>query len=189
MTYREKWVQDHPGEEFRVGYVQCPSNHGYRAKESVNDCKPVTCTQCWNSKIPEETPKKEGALARAGKAAVRIAENCQKATEVLVGMNRILDSGDRTEFETGAVRDMREGKGRCDLMPLEVVANYIAEHDEDTDWILSSIREFQKDGCTCHLYSALVFFDEVHWDNCYTMLLEVAKHFEEGAKKYGENNW
>lgn len=34
----------------------------------------------------------------------------------------IKDSGDRTEFETGAVRDMREGKGRCDLMPLDVVA-------------------------------------------------------------------
>ena len=33
----------------------------------------------------------------------------------------ILDSGDRTQFESGAVRDMREGKGRCDLMPLEVV--------------------------------------------------------------------
>ena len=30
---------------------------------------------------------------------------------------QILDSGDRTEFETGAVRDMRLGKGRMDLIP------------------------------------------------------------------------
>lgn len=29
----------------------------------------------------------------------------------------IKDSGDRTQFETGAVRDMHEGKGRCDLLP------------------------------------------------------------------------
>ena len=29
----------------------------------------------------------------------------------------IKDSGNRTEFETGAVRDMAEGKGRCDLLP------------------------------------------------------------------------
>lgn len=29
----------------------------------------------------------------------------------------ILDSGDRTEFETGAVRDMHAGKGRFDLLP------------------------------------------------------------------------
>ena len=27
------------------------------------------------------------------------------------------DSGDRREFETGAVRDMETGKGRCDLLP------------------------------------------------------------------------
>lgn len=29
----------------------------------------------------------------------------------------ILDSGNRREFETGAVRDMAEGKGRMDLLP------------------------------------------------------------------------
>lgn len=29
----------------------------------------------------------------------------------------ILDSGNRREFETGAVRDMAEGKGRLDLLP------------------------------------------------------------------------
>ena len=33
----------------------------------------------------------------------------------------ILDSGDRTEFATGAVRDMHEGKGRCDLLPMCVL--------------------------------------------------------------------
>lgn len=27
------------------------------------------------------------------------------------------DSGHRREFKTGAVRDMAQGKGRCDLMP------------------------------------------------------------------------
>ena len=30
---------------------------------------------------------------------------------------KIKDSGKRREFETGAVRDIQEGKGRCDLMP------------------------------------------------------------------------
>lgn len=29
----------------------------------------------------------------------------------------IKDSGDRTQFETGAVRDMAKGKGRMDLLP------------------------------------------------------------------------
>lgn len=34
----------------------------------------------------------------------------------------IKDSGDRREYETGAVRDMAAGKGRCDLLPLDVAA-------------------------------------------------------------------
>lgn len=32
-------------------------------------------------------------------------------------MSDIKDSGHRREFESGAVRDMPEGKGRCDLLP------------------------------------------------------------------------
>mgnify|MGYP000906022844 CR=1 FL=1 len=52
----------------------------------------------------------------------------------------IKDSGNRHEFESGAVRDMQEGKGRCDLLPPYA-------------------------------------------------LLRLARHFEAGAKKYGERNW
>lgn len=51
----------------------------------------------------------------------------------------IKDSGDRTEFETGAKRDMHTGKGRMDLLP---------------------------------------------WYG----IMEVSKHCEEGALKYGEHN-
>ena len=52
----------------------------------------------------------------------------------------IKDSGERTEFSTGAVRDLHEGKGRFDLLPMCV-------------------------------------------------LLRLAKHYEEGAKKYSDRNW
>lgn len=108
----------------------------------------------------------------------------------------ILDSGDRTEFSTGAVRDMREGKGRCDLMPLDVVASYT------NDVILRSLDRFQQCSDVNYLYRCLDYFSK-YWDDgktkdgaeaisvqrtC-TMLLEVAKHFEEGAVKYGDNNW
>ena len=51
----------------------------------------------------------------------------------------ILDSGNRREFETGAVRDIAEGKGRMDLLP-------------------------------------------------WAAIMEVAKHCEKGAVKYGEHN-
>ena len=33
----------------------------------------------------------------------------------------IKDSGNRREFESGCVRDIAEGKGRCDLLPLDVI--------------------------------------------------------------------
>ena len=108
-------------------------------------------------------------------------------------MNRsepiIKDSGSTTEFDTGAHRDARGGKGRCDLLPLEVVANYICESNDDTDHVLWALREFQKSNSTSYLYSALEAFNVRCWDNCYTMMLEVAKHYEEGADKYGANNW
>lgn len=51
----------------------------------------------------------------------------------------IKDSGDRTEFSTGAKRDMHAGKGRMDLLP---------------------------------------------WN----AIMEVSKHCENGALKYGERN-
>ena len=51
----------------------------------------------------------------------------------------IKDSGNRRAFESGAVRDMSEGKGRMDLLP-------------------------------------------------WAAIMEVSKHCENGAKKYGEHN-
>lgn len=54
--------------------------------------------------------------------------------------NKLCDSGKRQEFDTGSVRDTREGKGRYDLLP-----PYSIER--------------------------------------------LAKHFENGAKKYGDRNW
>ena len=89
----------------------------------------------------------------------------------------IKDSGERREFATGAVRDIQEGKGRCDLLPLDIFGN----------GVLTSIEDFKLTADTNHLRQAIIscdFFPDFH-----TMLLEVAKHFEDGAKKYGEYNW
>lgn len=100
----------------------------------------------------------------------------------------ILDSGNRTEFDTGAVRDIQEGKGRCDLLPLDVVAKYLCTH-ANGDLVILSISEFTKTNEHVYLRVALdKFRAEIDWDQP-TLLLEVAKHFEEGCKKYGERNW
>ena len=100
-------------------------------------------------------------------------------------MNMILDSGNRTEFETGAVRDVQEGKGRCDLMPLMVVAELL-----DSEVILE-IAKFKEFRDVKYLYHCLDSFQETYddFDTLEEMILDVAKHFEQGAKKYGENNW
>jgi hypothetical protein len=99
----------------------------------------------------------------------------------------IKDSGNRTEFETGAVRDIQEGKGRCDLLPLDVVAHVLGGCDDAVDTIIHDISLFQMTGDAKYLLYALGCFNG--FENLQTMILEVAKHFEEGAKKYGEYNW
>ena len=135
----------------------------------------------------KESGKEKGSLQKLGESAKKIAESAVKAVQDMNDtMTAIKDSGDRTEFETGAVRDMREGKGRCDLMPLEVVSRMI---DPDGDTILDCIADFQKTRDTEHLYDAINTFTAAFHNQMDTLILEVAKHFEEGAKKYGENNW
>ena len=100
----------------------------------------------------------------------------------------IKDSGTRREFETGAVRDIQEGKGRCDLMPLDVLARFFTL-DGKPNKTLGCIYDYQTKGYVESLLLALLWFSEEHWKNNRTMFLEVSIHFEEGAKKYGENNW
>jgi hypothetical protein len=96
----------------------------------------------------------------------------------------IKDSGNRREFDTGAVRDMQTGKGRCDLLPLSVVSKLYPN-----DFIPGLLAKFQIDQDTAHLYEALRCFAVSAFGSKETMLLETAQHFEEGAEKYGENNW
>jgi hypothetical protein len=103
----------------------------------------------------------------------------------------IKDSGERREFPTGAVRDIQEGKGRCDLLPLDVVAQLLCGSDDDMSFniALQFIDLFQETGNVEHLYRAVEAFAQAVYYKNTTMLLEVSKHFEEGCQKYGDNNW
>lgn len=103
----------------------------------------------------------------------------------------IKDSGERRTFDTGAVRDIQEGKGRCDLLPLDVVnIIYDAFFDDKTGAVFGNIAEFQQTGSIEFLTYALDnFLDLSNLERFSNMFLEVSKHFEEGCKKYGENNW
>lgn len=110
----------------------------------------------------------------------------------------IKDSGNRRKFESGAVRDIQEGKGRCDLLPIGVVADMMGSKE------LMRIHEFKNTGDVIPLFDALKEFSKIYWttnedskmvryddysQNYADMVLEVSVHFEDGAKKYGDNNW
>lgn len=101
----------------------------------------------------------------------------------------IKDSGDRRTFESGAVRDMRTGKGRCDLLPMSVITRLIPVA-ESYDCLISHISSFQITGDVQHLLQAAHDFITLAYNaDRNTAILQLAIHFEEGAVKYGDNNW
>ena len=104
-------------------------------------------------------------------------------------MANIVDSGNRREFDSGAVRDIQEGKGRCDLLPLDVIGDLL--HNKFFNYMYDFNNELNVDLYTRDIYEALelLYPDPESFVDIYTMVLEVAKHFEDGAKKYGERNW
>ena len=100
----------------------------------------------------------------------------------------ILDSGERREFATGAVRDIQTGKGRCDLLPLMQVAR-VVNADAEPDIVILSIQSYLDFGRILCLREAIsAFCSKRGWSIPYAML-EVSKHFEAGCAKYGERNW
>ena len=105
-------------------------------------------------------------------------------------MANLKDSGARREFESGAVRDIQEGKGRCDLLPLDAVALLL---NEDTttegDSVLLAINDYVRFGNPQDLLRAVRYFCEAFNMDLSTAVLEVSKHYEDGAKKYEERNW
>jgi len=97
----------------------------------------------------------------------------------------IQDSGNRRDFGTGAVRDIANGKGRVDLIPLDVMAKLLNAS------CLIPIENFKRTKDISLLFIAITTFikDYTDYKDIYTAMIEVSKHFEEGATKYGENNW
>jgi hypothetical protein len=205
MTCREKLKLEHPtcvDDRNCGGCYGCPHDYDY-APAPDGKCG-SSCAECWDREVQEETPVERvypinpyGEKGPAGEEGILTEEqmnelkasvdklfaDCGEVHDVSAEKLRsvIKDSGDRTQFSTGAVRDMHEGKGRCDLMPLDVVARILANHT------LVSIATFQKSGQVDYLYDVLKYGSM--FGKPEDMFLEVAKHFEDGAKKYGESNW
>lgn len=98
----------------------------------------------------------------------------------------IKDSGARRAFASGAVRDITEGKGRCDILPLKEVAEVLDSRE------LELVASYIDSGDVLYLYEAIEVFHEEDARGAevpYSMpdlMLSVSKHFEAGCIKYGE---
>lgn len=104
------------------------------------------------------------------------------------------DSGDRTEYPTGAVRDMKKGKGRCDLLPLDIITkfllSFVNNDEEETAYILlCCLNDYIRLNKVAQLYNILESTRYRMFDDEFTTILELSIHFEEGAEKYGIDNW
>ena len=67
-----------------------------------------------NANLPE-------LIARYGNDCRKVGADyyCDDKSYFMGAVSELIqDSGTRREFESGAVRDMAEGKGRCDLLPM-----------------------------------------------------------------------
>lgn len=174
MTFREKLLQEHPEKKpLRITEIGCPDDYGYEekrpcwSKDNGRDYDP--CWKCWNrpmlktnlvigdSKVEHpdtdipvfkigDHPDANGRIFSEGvrlePSFMQDKDDNLRIKEISLVRDdspKILDSGNRREFASGAVRDIQEGKGRMDLLP---------------------------------------------WG----AIIEVSKHCENGAKKYGEHN-
>lgn len=109
---------------------------------------------------------------------------------------KILDSGARREFSSGAVRDMADDKGRMDLVPLDILANQIKFslltncHKNEYASIIRNINNFLFSGIDRYIYNSIEIFSNIQYNgDLINAILEVSKHYSGGSLKYSERNW
>ena len=138
MTCREKLEMEHPEEidPARLGGCKgCPHQYGYAKDPEWCDDNNFTdekCRRCWDREVETEVDN-------------------EVKTEVETDVDSgIKSNGEMTVFASGAVRDKKTGKGRCDLLPACVLLR-LAKHYErgaerfgDYNW---------KQGIPCHSFA------------------------------------
>ena len=105
----------------------------------------------------------------------------------------VVDNGNRREFKTGAVRDIDETKGRCDLLPLDIVSKLFKEGSYENE-ILNNLSLWTDYKDDTYIYEAIKVFGEKApvsepWFRIEDMILSVSIHYKDGAEKYEDRNW
>lgn len=113
----------------------------------------------------------------------------------------IADSGERREFDSGAVRDIAEGKGRMDLLPLRDISEFLQYFKNamnaglpisefSLSFLYSCMDDFLVTNDCTYLYAILMSVIKRHYNaSVVSAMLDLSIHYEEGAKKYCERNW
>lgn len=119
--------------------------------------------------------------------------------EINMGTNTkdfiVKDTGDRTQFDTGSHKDMGEGRGRYDLIPLHTLATLYLETDEKAvayflgniyhSMVATSVDEKQS-----RLRQAYhIFVNDIAYTSMAESTKALAKLYEAGANKYSARDW
>ena len=98
----------------------------------------------------------------------------------MIKVDYIRNSGVRHEFKTDGMRKIVDSKGRCDLLPLDVVSTLFGD-----DEVLLCIDNYIYTGEEEDLFRAIRLFVDCHYKKVLPeMMLELAKHYEDG-----DRNW
>ena len=192
MKLRDKVAELSPndiGEDYDGGVCGWPWDYGFlhnhydlnaineifRTSDSPNE----KCTRCWDSEYIEDVATKPESKT------VGIKEIEAESIEVThpKELQKILDSGNRREFDSGAVRDVAEGKGRFDLVPLYELGLLLNNN------AILHISKFRETADISDLHLAIRAFVADSEMDMGSIMVGVSKHFENGCAKYGERNW
>ena len=141
MTCREKLEIEHPEKLDRKllgGCVGCPHKYGYAKKPEWCENGMFRCWECWDREVEGVETDVETKADNEVKTEVKTEVETDVKTDVKTEVETEVDSGikdsgikdgEMTVFASGAVRDKKTGKGRCDLLPACVLLR-LAKHYE-----------------------------------------------------------
>lgn len=135
MTYKELLIKDNPelsnGDICGIITDHCPDFYydGFSI-EGFCSAPSTTCEDCWNRDVTDD----KNSLASKHVDPAEINNFIEKSEtfnpdKESNNLPHILDSGNRREFETGAVRDMKAGKGDMVSLPNAAILR-ISKHYE-----------------------------------------------------------
>jgi hypothetical protein len=160
-------------------------------------CLPYLYQHCENQR--KDRKNVEGCPLPTGEA---IIDECDAKNYNADMGKKLKDSGERTTFGSGATRELSEDKGRCDLLPVDIVAGiYLREYergrlspnynmDDHILCILNAYEDVIHKGNYERLYDMLIWFINHRYNGDFSeAFMQISHQYKDGASKYAERNW